>query len=54
MTPSAPAVPGSLSIDEIIADARRSLAENPPPPLDDATLVKLRTLFEPPPLRTAA
>ena len=36
-----------LTIDEIRADAQRFVAENPPPPLSDTAVVKLRTLFKP-------
>jgi hypothetical protein len=43
-----------MTIDEIRADARRFVAENPPPQLSDDAIVKLRTLFKPAPRRALA
>jgi hypothetical protein len=43
-----------MSIDEIRADARRFVAQNPPPQLSDDAIVKLRTLFKPAPRRAVA
>ena len=43
-----------MTIDEIGADARRFVAENPPPQLSDDAIVKLRTLFKPAPSRVSA
>ena len=52
MHPAAPT--GSLSPAAIRANARKFVAENPPPPLSDEAIVKLRALFDSAPVRAAA
>jgi hypothetical protein len=44
--PSAPTLVGSMTVDEIRANAAEHVRRNPAPPLSDAVIVKLRALFD--------